>query len=225
MTALTQGEARLALTVYLPLGLGSMAVAILAGELFARTRQLATIQERQRWSAEIHDTVAQGLSSVVMLLEAALVASPDVARQHISLAIDTARENLQEARALVGGLSPAPLPEAIGRVASRSGASLTMSGVARALPTATEVVLLRVSQEALSNAARHASASRVEVRLEFGGSLVALEVRDDGVGFSPSAEESGYGLDGMRARVEQAGGRLTVHSGQSGTVVRAEVPV
>jgi signal transduction histidine kinase len=227
------GDVNLTLTMYLPLGLGSVLVSVFAARWFLRmrtlTRELATMQERERLAGEIHDTVAQGLSSVVMLLEAALVADAETARRHIGLAMRTARENMHEARALVGALTPVPLADtsltdALRRLASRHRAGFAVAGAVRPLPTGTEVVLLRVAQEALSNVQRHARASTVAVRLGFAGAEATLEVRDDGVGFEEHAAV-GYGLGGMRSRVEQAGGRLTVQSGQTGTVVRAEVPV
>lgn len=226
------GDAHLALTMFLPLGVGSIVVSFFSARWILRmrglTRELATMQERQRLAGEIHDTVAQGLSSVVMLLEAAREASPDVARKHIDLAVQTARENMHEARALVGALTPVPLAttsltDALQRLSARFGARFALAGDSRALPVSTEVVVLRVAQEALNNVQRHAHASEVSVSLGFEPSLVALEVRDDGVGFEADPQV-GYGLGGMRGRVEQTGGRLTIHSGQSGTLVRAEVP-
>jgi signal transduction histidine kinase len=227
------GDVRLTLTMYLPLGVGSAVVAVFAARWFLRmralTRELATVQERQRLAGEIHDTVAQGLSSVVMLLEAAMLADPETARKHMGLAIQTARENLHEARALVGALTPVPLTgtsliDALARLAARCEGGFTVTGAARPLPMGTEVMLLRVAQEALNNTQRHAQASTVDVALAFEPTLVALEVRDDGVGFDPDAVPPGYGLGGMRARVGQAGGRLTIHSGPgAGTLVRTEV--
>jgi signal transduction histidine kinase len=227
------GDPRLTLTMYLPLGLGSAVVSVFAARWFLRmralARELAIAQERQRLAGEIHDTVAQGLSSVVMLLEAAMLADAQTARKHMGLAIETARENLHEARALVGALTPVPLAEtsltdALQRLAVRSEADFSVTGAVRSLPMGTEVMLLRVAQEALNNTQRHAHASATEVALTFEPTLVALEVRDDGVGFSPDAVLPGYGLGGMRSRVEQAGGRLTIHTERdAGTVVRTEV--
>jgi signal transduction histidine kinase len=227
------GDARLTLTMYLPLGVGSAVVAIFAARWFLRMRELAqelaTARERQRLAGEIHDTIAQGLSSVVMLLDAAMLADAETARKHMGLAIQTARENLHEARALVGALTPAPLTEtsltdALQRLAARCGAGFTVTGAARHLRMGTEVMLLRVAQEALNNTQRHAGASATDVALAFEPSLVALEVRDDGVGFAPDSVLPGYGLGGMRSRVEQAGGKLTIRTAPgSGTVVRTEV--
>lgn len=208
-------------------------------EVARLSRETGIAQERQRLAGDIHDTIAQGLSSVVMLLEAAsgvLTRDPDLAREHLQLAARTARENLDETRAIVAALTPAPLEQAplehalerlVARFAAQAGvaASITTSGETRPLPTGTEVVLLRVAQEALNNARKHAAAVRVNVALEFGPAQVALQVSDDGAGFDATTLSPGYGLAAMRARVEQIGGVLDITSRiGSGTTIRAEVP-
>ena len=208
-------------------------------EVARLSREAGVAEERQRLAGDIHDTVAQGLSSVVMLVEAADAALPDdpqLARTHLSLAARAARENLDETRAIVAALTPshlaqATLPDALGRLADRfrsetgTGATISTTGEARPLPTGTEVVLLRVVQEALNNVRKHAGASAVTVALTYGPDAVAVEVRDDGVGFDVAALAPGYGLGGMQARVEQVGGRLSIASTPgAGTTVRTEVP-
>jgi len=202
-----------------------------------RTRQeLATVShragvlaERERLAREIHDTVAQGFTSVVVLLELAesdVDTDPAAARQRLATARETARQNLAEARALVAALTPvdlqaAPLPEAIGRLVDRFTAEtglparLTVTGEPRALPANTEIVLLRAAQEALTNVRKHAGAGQVEVTLD--GTVLA--VSDDGAGFDPAAPTGGYGLAGMRRRVEEIGGTVSIASGQNGTRV------
>ncbi len=195
--------------------------------------------ERQRLAGEIHDTVAQGLSSVVMLVEAADAALDRdlaVARDHLRLAARAARENLAEARAIVGALTPAPLDgtplaDALRRVVDRFtdetgiAAALSTVGDPRPLPTGTEVVLLRVVQEALHNVRKHAGASKVAVELSSTDEAVRVEVSDDGVGFDGQPLSQGYGLGGMRSRVEQVGGALTISSAPGqGTTIRTEVP-
>jgi signal transduction histidine kinase len=208
-------------------------------ELAAVHRDAGMAAERQRISTEIHDTLAQGFASLVMLVQAAeasLRTDPDGAGHHLRLATQTARENLAEARALVAGLSPAQLAggsldDALRRVAgqlrSQAGiaADLEIAGPARPLATSAEVVLLRVCQEALANVRKHAGASRASVRLAYQADAVELEVTDDGAGFDPDAACGGYGLSGMRARVAEAGGALTVRSApRAGTTVRVRVP-
>ena len=198
-------------------------------ELAAVSHRAGVLAERERLAREIHDTIAQGFTSVVVLLELAeseVDTDPAAARQRLATARETARQNLAEARGLVAALTPvdlqaAPLPEAIARLVERFGAEtglparLRATGEARALPANTEVVLLRAAQEALANVRKHAGASRVEVSLD--GAV--LTVADDGAGFDPAAPTGGYGLAGMRRRVEEIGGALSVHSGPGGTRV------
>jgi signal transduction histidine kinase len=212
--------------------------------LLARAREAAVLEERQRLAREIHDTLAQGLTGVVTQLEAAEAAlqdRPGAARAHLDTARHLARESLGEARRSVNALRPGPLEDgrlvdAIGAVArdwSRTSgvpAVVTSVGQARPLPSETEVTLLRVAQEALANAARHAGASAVALTLAFGDDQVSLDVTDDGVGFDPAAPRSGngsggYGLTAMRERVAALRGSLDVESGPGqGTTVVATIP-
>jgi signal transduction histidine kinase len=211
-------------------------------ELAEVSREAGALAERQRLATDIHDTLAQGFSSIVMLIQAAeaeLDRKPDMpaaARAQLSLAGQTARENLAEARTLVGGLHPAALQagtleDALRRITERAGAELGITasfdsdGTGYRLPAATEVVLLRTGQEALANVRKHAAARQVAVRLRYAGHLVSLEVTDDGAGFNPALVNGGYGLAGMRARVDEAGGTVAVRSAPAqGTSVLVEVP-
>jgi signal transduction histidine kinase len=207
-------------------------------ELAAAHREAGVLAERQRISAEIHDTIAQGSASLVMLLEAAdasLAADPGAARHHLRLAAQTARDNLAEARGLVAGLSPAldggTLDDALRRVAERArgqdgiAADVEITGMARPLGTAVEVVLLRACQEAMANVRKHAGASRATISLAYGAAEVRLVVTDDGGGFDPAAVTAGYGLRGMRARVAEAGGAVCVRSApREGTALTVTVP-
>ena len=210
-------------------------------ELASVHHQAGTLAERQRLAGEIHDTLAQGFSSVIMLLQAAETGlGPDTAepaRRQISLAAETARENLAEARGLVAALAPADLasgnlPGALRRVTERLGAetgievTFTEDGEPRPLPATLDVVLLRVAQEALANVRKHAEARTARVSLRYTGSAVSLQVSDDGRGYAVDGATSGYGLRGMRERLGQVNGRIEVTSGPgAGTCVRAEVPV
>jgi signal transduction histidine kinase len=208
-------------------------------ELAAANRQAGTLAERQRLAGEIHDTVAQGFTSIIMLLQAAeaeISREPAAARRHLALATAAARDNLAEARALVAALAPAELESsaldsALRRLTDTVAGQLDVvsgfevTGTPRALPKATEVVLLRVCQEALANVRKHAHARRIAVRLRYGDGLVGLDVTDDGCGFGPGRDGGGYGLRGMRARVGQEGGHLEVRSAAgAGTTVSVEVP-
>lgn len=208
-------------------------------ELAAAHHEAGVLAERHRLAGEIHDTLAQGFTSVVTLVQAAeacLDPSATEARRLLGLTLDTAKDNLAEARTMVAALSPVGLESgglgaALRRVASATGAQAgiqvgaSVAGTIRALPTGTEVVLLRVCQEALANVRKHAGASEVSVRLDYGEDTVRLEVSDDGTGFDGSAVNGGYGLSGMRERLSQVGGTVRVRSAPGvGTTVSAEVP-
>jgi signal transduction histidine kinase len=209
-------------------------------ELAQLSREAGTLAERQRLAGEIHDTIAQGLTSIVMLLQAAeteVEGDPPEARRHLGLAAQTAREGLAEARAMVAALAPAhlegaPLHEALGRLTDRIGAELAIKsrfevcGPARPLPATAEVVLLRAAQEALANVRKHARAGDVLVILSYEPHTVRLDVRDDGAGFDPDRVNGGYGLRGMRSRILQVGGSLLVRARPgAGTSLSVEVPV
>jgi signal transduction histidine kinase len=206
-------------------------------EVARLSREAGTAAERERLAREIHDTLAQGFTSIVTLAEAIkseLDSDPAAARRHVELTARTARENLAEARTMVAALAPADLTagslaDAVRRQADRLAdeTGLTVryevDGALPAFGMAGEVVLLRGAQEALNNVRRHAGASAVAVRLSVVDGSVRLSVRDDGVGFDPDGV-SGFGLRGMRSRAEQVGGTLSVRSGPSGTELTLEVP-
>ena len=208
-------------------------------ELAVAHHEAGVLAERHRLAGEIHDTLAQGFTSIVTLLQAAGASLPpdaNAVRLHLDLALATARENLAEARTLVTALSPASLEsgslaEVVRRVAETTGAEVgvqthsEVTGTDRRLPTGTEVVLLRVCQEALANVRKHAAARQVTVSLCYSDSVVRLTVADDGAGFDAELIASGYGLRGMRNRVAQVGGTIQVTSAPgTGTQVCAEVP-
>jgi signal transduction histidine kinase len=207
-------------------------------ELAEVSREAGAMAERERLTAEIHDTLAQGFTSILMLLQAAeprIESDPGEAQRQIGLAVRTARENLAEARALVAAVPPAALgdsslDEAVRRLVDRLGEELgadtecVVSGEPRRLAARTEVVLLRTAQESLANVRKHAGAGRVEVTLDYGETTVRLEVRDDGRGFDQTTA-SGFGLRGMRERAGQVGGTLRVVSRPGeGTSITVEVP-
>jgi signal transduction histidine kinase len=205
-------------------------------ELAAAHHEAGVLAERSRLAGEIHDTLAQGFTSIVTLLQAAQPGLDTAQRRHIDLALAAARENLAEARTLVSALTPAALEaatlgETVHRVTEATGAEAGISaraevtGPARGLPTGTEVVLLRVCQEALANVRKHAGARQVTVRLCYAADGVRLTVTDDGQGFDPGRASSGYGLRGMRDRVGQVGGMVEVTSAPgAGAEVRVQVP-
>ncbi|MVZ91256.1 sensor histidine kinase [Microbacter sp. ANSKLAB05] len=220
--------------------------------LAAREREVGREAERARLAGEIHDTVAQGLASIGMLLHAAERTAPSSpAVDQIRLAREVAGENLTETRRLIAALRPAPLDGvslagALGRVAARCRAenpglevSVTMEYAGEhATESSTEpsaeppaelaAVLVRVAQEALANAVRHGAPQRITLTLSGSPTAVVLEIADDGRGFDVAAPRTAasFGLDGMARRVGDLGGRFEVDSEPgSGTVVRAELPV
>ncbi|SEE77963.1 sensor histidine kinase [Jiangella alba] len=216
----------------------------LHAQLLVQAREAGVHDERQRMAREIHDTLAQGLAGIVTQLQAAeqTLAVPATARRHVTTAMELARESLTEARRTVHAVQPevlagARLPDAIGDVVRRWSevngidAVLTTTGDARPMHAEVEVTLLRAAQEALANVAKHARAGRVGLTLSYMEDLVTLDVRDDGVGFEPGAARTGdaagggFGLAGMRQRVQRLAGRLDVESEPGGgTAVSASVP-
>ncbi|WP_069761448.1 sensor histidine kinase [Streptomyces sp. LUP47B] len=193
------------------------------------------LTERQRMAREIHDTLAQGFTSLLMLVqavEAELDHDLPQARRHLALMDETARLNLAEARALVvdgtpADLDGATLPDALFRLAARHSAKLAVTGQVRPLPAGTEVVALRSCQEGLTNCRKHAgSSATVTIDLGYADESLTLSVRDDGHGFDTEAARDGYGLAGLRARTTEVGGTVRVHSAPGGgTTVTVRLPV
>jgi len=201
-------------------------------KLAAVERDRGVHEERERISREIHDTLAQGFTSVVALSRAAqaALARGDVgaAGERLALIEATASDNLDEARLIVAELTPGHLQsrtlgEALERlgvaVSSETGlhADVRVSGGPVPLGGSAEVVILRTAQEALSNVRRHASAAHVDLTLAYDKpDEVVLTVRDDGLGFEPGDARSGVGLDGVQARAAEVGGAVQVLSEPGG---------
>jgi signal transduction histidine kinase len=218
----------------------------LHAQLLVQAREAGVLDERQRMAREIHDTLAQGFTGIIAQLEAAKRARQH--REHWQLHMDQAqrlaRESLVEARRSVQALRPEPLeearlPEAIDGMARRwsqiAGVEVTVetTGEPQPLLTEIEVALFRVAQEALTNVAKHAQASRVGLTLSYMDDVVLLDVRDDGVGFpigpgmanGGSDASHGFGLSAMRQRVRQVAGSLEIESAPGeGTAINASVP-
>ncbi|MFF8534587.1 ATP-binding protein [Streptomyces sp. NPDC015532] len=215
----------------------------LHAQLLVQAREAGVAEERRRLAAEIHDTIAQGLTGIIAQLQvAANTPGPAAARVHLERASALARHSLGEARRSVHNLAPVALaddglPQALRKTVAEWGertgvrAGFTVTGTSEELHDEVAATLLRIAQEALSNAARHAAATRVEVTLSFMGDEVTLDVRDDGRGFDPIAVPArtgsgGFGLDGMRARAERIAGHLAVESEPGhGTALSARVPL
>jgi signal transduction histidine kinase len=221
------------------------AVAIANAQLVARLRETATLEERTRLAREIHDTLAQGLTGIVVQLSAAdqsLTDAPDEVAEHIDLAQRMAREALAEARRSVWNLrAPAlergDLADALRGLAARpfhpeTSVSFAQHGEPWPLPPSIESALLRVGQEALANIAKHAQATEANILIEYASDTVALQISDNGIGLDTSTALAspvlpgawgGFGLLGMRERLAALGGDLEITS-QGGTQVRAIVP-
>ncbi|GLZ77240.1 two-component sensor histidine kinase [Actinorhabdospora filicis] len=199
-------------------------------EVARLSREAGVAAERQRVAADIHDTLAQGFGSIVMLaqaLRASLERDPDAVHRHLDLIEETARDNLAEARAIVSAMQPpvldGGLEDAVRRLAG--DARVAVTGVPRPLPPPVAVVLLRSGQEALTNVRKHAGPASVHIELSFLEETVRLAVTDDGPGFDPAAATGGFGLSGMRGRATEVGGKMTVRSRPGeGTAVTVEVP-
>ena len=211
----------------------------LHAQLVAQARQSGIVEERQRLAGEIHDTLAQGLTGIIAQLEAAEHTRhrPEEWSRHLAQARTLARSNLTDARRSVRALRPeqledSSLPEAIATLArtwseqTAIAAGLETTGIVTRAGADTEAAVFRVAQEGLSNVAKHARASRVQLTLTYLDGTLLLDVADNGTGFDPAARADGYGLPGMRRRLEGVGGTLTVESAPSaGTTLNAAVPL
>lgn len=238
---------RVRLRTYLTIG-SQVALVLENLRLVEQAQQAGASIERQRLARDIHDTLAQAFTSIVMKLEAAearMPSDPNAVRRYLDQARGIAREGLTEARRYMWALrseslEQSSLPEALGRLAERwsreSGvvASVTVNGTPHSLNPETKVTLLRVAQEALANCRKHARARQVLMTVSYMHNLVTLNVQDDGVGFDPdnlrhySNEQSvgGLGLVGMRERLDQLRGTLLVESAPGeGCTLMAAVPV
>jgi signal transduction histidine kinase len=212
-------------------------------ELAAAERRAGTLEERQRLARDIHDTLAQGFTSIVMHLEAADQALPDdldILQKHLDRARETARTSLEQARRVVEALRPQSLdqrslPDAIERTSVRwreeTGIPLTTTITGDPIPLHPdiEVTLLRASQEALANIRKHAQATAAQLTLSYMDDVVVLDVQDNGVAFAGAAASplsGGYGLQAMRERAAQCGGSVSVESEPGeGTTVVVSIPI
>lgn len=211
-----------------------------AARLSAQSREAAVIAERNRLAREIHDTLAQGFTGVIVQLQAAEDARrhglSNEASAHLAHAADSARYGLREARRSVHGLRPQALEgrdlaSALSRMfgmmttGTAVRAELTIQGPTEALPADCEDNLLRIVQEGLTNVIRHARATLFDAKMTFRSDGLELLLRDDGCGFDPSTRSDGFGLLGMTERVEAMGGHLIIDSvSGKGTALRIHLP-
>ena len=202
----------------------------------------AAEQERSRWARELHDDTLQGLAGLGVVLGSALRAkSEDTMRSGIDSAREQIRDEVAKLRRLIAELRPAALDEIGLRAAVESLVERTSSGGGpsisavislssdeggQRLPSEVESTAYRIVQEALTNITKHAEATEIDVRVEEADGQLEIAVRDDGRGFEPSAPRSGFGLTGMRERVEMLGGALAIESSPEGlgTLIQASLP-
>lgn len=214
------------------------AIAMTNARLYERGRELTIVEERNRMARDLHDAVTQKLFSLRLTAKAAasLVASdPERATAEIDRVQRLAGEALAELRSVIVELRPAELDrhglaetlrKHIAVLDRLHPVKISFTGApVRDLAPATEVAVLRVAQEALHNALKHAGASTIQVCLGASGPRLRLEVTDDGAGFGVEAPARGLGLLSMGDRAEMAGGSLEVTSEPgAGTTVRLEIP-
>ena len=224
----------------------SLENAKLVDDLRTAQHQIAAMQyaagetaERERLAGEIHDTLAQGFTSVKMQAHAATLAlergNTSALKERLAIIVDVAQENLAEARGLIAAYAPlplrdTPLTEALHRLGDRWARETSVRMTVStddfvSVNPAYEVVLYRVAQEALNNVQRHAGATNVLLTLQGGAdSQLTLEVADNGRGI-PDDLTPGFGLTGMRIRVEAVGGTLAINPNPNGgTAVCVVIP-
>ena len=215
-------------------------LAIQLNEFAEQSRQAAILEERNRMARDIHDTLAQGFTGVIVQLEAVEDAIAccrrKEANEHLRRASELARQSLNEARRSVHALRPQALQrgnfwEALKGIVKNTTAGTTLHtrfelrGKLRELPLVWEENLLHIGQEALTNALKYARPRNFETRLICNTKELRLELRDDGGGFKINGRHDGFGLAGMRERVEQMGGQLKVTSSRGkGTKVIVTLP-
>ena len=222
------------------------AIAIANARSVARDRLRRTMEaserERSFWARELHDETLQGLAALRVLLGSGLrVGTMESMTQAINQATDELGSEIDKLRGLITELRPAALDElgliaAIEALTDRSTSTAGLEiNTELALPQAwgeerldpeLESTIYRLVQEALTNVVKHARADRVDLQVAAAGSTVTVSVRDDGIGFDPATTSEGFGLVGMRERLDLIGGRIAITSGPGrGTEVRAELPV
>jgi signal transduction histidine kinase len=198
----------------------------------------ATLQERNRIAREIHDSVGHALAAQSIQLENVAMLLPEDAmavRERLQTARDLGREALQSVRQSVATLRQNPLkqrdlPSAIADLAQQFEATHGIQidseiRVTSQFPVEAIAPIYRIVQEALTNVAKHSSADRVRLHLIEGKTEISLLVEDNGCGFDPNKNTTGFGLQSMRERAEALGGRLTLHSQPTqGCQIRVTIP-
>jgi len=192
-------------------------------------------EERARVARDLHDEVNQSLTGLLLRLEAVREAAPPELEPELAETRTLANQAMRELLSLARQLRPTALDD-LGLAAAIAGQveQLQRSGMSAELATEgdfsdldddVQLVVYRVAQEALTNAARHSEAARISVTLRRSGDAVELEVADDGRGFAFEQSERGLGIGGMRERALLIGAELTIESRPGhGTTVRLAIP-
>ena len=200
-------------------------------------REAGRLTERQRLARDIHDTLAQHFTSIIMHLSAAKHSNPESVPSEVQQAEDAAREGLDEIRRIVWDMQPeqiekASLVEAVEELAARWSAEnsvqvkMKVTGTPHSLPSSAETALLRISQEAMHNINKHAQAKNVNITFSFMEDMFVMDIADDGLGFEPSKIKNGFGMKTMRDRVEELSGTLTIESERgAGTAIAVSIPI
>jgi signal transduction histidine kinase len=203
-------------------------------KLSALDRDAGVASERERFAREIHDTIAQDLTGLVMLTQRAQRELGDSPSGTLALLEQSARHALSETRGLVAATAPLTLTgglaDALRRLGERfqreTGVTVTVSVDALpALERDAEVVLLRSAQEGLGNVRKHSGATSATITARAEGDTVAVVVTDDGSGFDVERARDGFGLSGLRDRLQLVAGSLEVESSPAGTTVTARLPI
>jgi signal transduction histidine kinase len=205
--------------------------------LMKAEREAGRLTERQRLARDIHDTLAQHFTSIVMHLSAAKYSNPESVQSEVQQAEDAAREGLDEIRRIVWDMRPeqiekASLVEAVEELAARWSAEnsvlvkMKVTGTPHSLPSSAETALLRISQEAMHNITKHAQAKNVNITFSFMEDVFVMDIADDGLGFDLSKASDGFGLKTMRDRIEELSGIFTIESEQGrGTAIAVSLPI
>jgi len=200
-------------------------------------REAGRLNERQRLARDIHDTLAQHFTSIIMHLAAAKHSNIGTVQTQVQQAEEAAREGLDEIRRIVWDMRPeqiekASLIEAVEELAARWSAEnsvqvkMKVTGTPRSLASSAETALLRISQEAMHNINKHAQAKKVNITFSYMEDLFVMDIADDGLGFEPSKIRNGFGMKTMRDRAEELSGTLSIESEQGiGTAIAVSIPI
>jgi signal transduction histidine kinase len=205
--------------------------------LMRAEREAGRLNERQRLARDIHDTLAQHFTSIIMHLSAAKHSNFETVQTQVQQAEESARDGLDEIRRIIWDMQPeqiekASFIEAVEQLAARWSAEngvqvkMNVTGTPRSFTSSVETTLLRILQEAMHNISKHAQATKVNITFSYMEDLFVMDIADDGLGFEPSKIKGGFGMTTMRERAEELRGTLTIESEQGiGTAIAVSIPI